>query len=523
MPRKAGSSSPSKLKQKTLVGFLSSSPAAVPTPQTPKRANKPKVRKRGRVVSPESESDVDLHKNGTGSDGSDVGAVHFEPEDLSDENESPRRPTAMRRTPRVRAESSNSDEENKSAAPSVEPSKNKTRRKSSRFGKRKQVEEDSESEDELQPKKRKFVKGVRPSSPEDDEEDILDEVDEHRIIEPRLRTRDKKTVFQKNLERLTRKKRGLAPSESSESANEDEEEDEDNSPVTPFAGARPDTSDDASSSRDQSLQEPEDDSFIVEDDGAPTAELPMEYSMNTHQDLAHHFKIICQFFVHLAVRPAAERRSFVVDSMKNEQYFSVPLHIARRKLSGLRDSLVASSVWRPDFKQQLEKYPIFELTGLDFAVPACDACHLGGRMSTLLGRVSGSPYDRFGFEPLVAAESSDSEDSDEEKDLAQEFNLGRFCAKRTQVFHRFTHWEYSLYQTLSREVEELRSSGARGFVRVAFAKGLKPPKDLTDADGIMEWLDQRGIIDMEWQIVRELMESARNLEVAARRGEDDID
>jgi hypothetical protein len=73
-------------------------------------------------------------------------------------------------------------------------------------------------------------------------------------------------------------------------------------------------------------------------------------------------------------------------------------------------------------------------------------------------------------------------------------------------------------------VEELRSSnGARGFVRVAFAKGLKPPKDLTDADGIMGWLDQRGIIDMEWQTIRELMESARNLEMAAKRGEDKVD
>jgi hypothetical protein len=82
----------------------------------------------------------------------------------------------------------------------------------------------------------------------------------------------------------------------------------------------------------------------------------------------------------------------------DEEYFSVPLHIARRKLSGLRDSLVVSSVWQPNFKKQLQKYPIFELTGLDFAVPACDACHLGGRMSTLIGRISGTPYDKFGFE-----------------------------------------------------------------------------------------------------------------------------
>ena len=81
-----------------------------------------------------------------------------------------------------------------------------------------------------------------------------------------------------------------------------------------------------------------------------------------------------------------------------EDYFSVPLQIARRKLLGLRDSLVASSVWRPDFKNKLQRYPDLELTQLDFSVPHCDACHLGGRLSTVLGRVGGVPYDRFGFQ-----------------------------------------------------------------------------------------------------------------------------
>lgn len=76
----------------------------------------------------------------------------------------------------------------------------------------------------------------------------------------------------------------------------------------------------------------------------------------------------------------------------------MPLNVARRKIVGLRDSLVASSVWRPDFKKSLETYPVFTLAHLDFAVPACDACHLGGRMSTLNGRLSGTPYDCLGFE-----------------------------------------------------------------------------------------------------------------------------
>jgi hypothetical protein len=63
----------------------------------------------------------------------------------------------------------------------------------------------------------------------------------------------------------------------------------------------------------------------------------------------------------------------------------------------LRDSLVASSVWRPAFKKALEKFPDLEIMHLDFAVPSCDACHLGGRMSTRIGRLGGSPYDKMGF------------------------------------------------------------------------------------------------------------------------------
>jgi hypothetical protein len=84
-----------------------------------------------------------------------------------------------------------------------------------------------------------------------------------------------------------------------------------------------------------------------------------------------------------------------------EEYFSVPLQVTRRKISGMRDSLVASSVWRPEFKNLLEKYPDFDLVPLDFATPSCDACHLGGRLSTLTGRLSGLPYDQLGFENIV--------------------------------------------------------------------------------------------------------------------------
>lgn len=146
----------------------------------------------------------------------------------------------------------------------------------------------------------------------------------------------------------------------------------------------------------------------------------------------------------------------------SDQYFSVPLQIARRKLSGMRDSLVASSIWRSDFKKSLETFPEFEVHHLEYSEPGCDACHLGSRMSTRLGRLSGLPYDPTTFEVSIVStrmvhasqlllnqsfaerDSSDGDSDDDEdhaKHTKKEFNLGRFCAARTRVYHSFSHWE----------------------------------------------------------------------------------
>ena len=45
----------------------------------------------------------------------------------------------------------------------------------------------------------------------------------------------------------------------------------------------------------------------------------------------------------------------------------MPLKMFRRKLIGLRDSLVAGSLWRADFKKALEIFPEFELVQMECA------------------------------------------------------------------------------------------------------------------------------------------------------------
>ena len=64
----------------------------------------------------------------------------------------------------------------------------------------------------------------------------------------------------------------------------------------------------------------------------------------------------------------------------------------------MRDSLITSSTWKPNFKRVLEKYPVLSVVQMDFTVPGCDACNLGARMSKVVARVSGQPYDRSTFE-----------------------------------------------------------------------------------------------------------------------------
>ena len=43
---------------------------------------------------------------------------------------------------------------------------------------------------------------------------------------------------------------------------------------------------------------------------------------------------------------------------------------------------------------------------------------------------------------------------------------------------------------------------------------------MTDADGILEWLDERGLVDQQWQLVKAMMDRAQNLESEGRRGDD---
>ncbi|KAL5511845.1 hypothetical protein ACEPAH_5063 [Sanghuangporus vaninii] len=538
MPRKVNATqylgSPVKYKQQTLLSLFSSSPSA-PARKTDSRRSPEKPRRATQPRTHESDADAEIFESSApkrsnrklrrsmnvaeDSDSSDVGKIRFEVQSSSSQSDAtgrssseaeaePLSPIRPAKRPRVsNTESEESELENKRVR--FRPSRRLIKRDTTS-----DIRSDSES-DAQERSKRRLVKGNRPSR-SDEEEDILSGIDEDKIVDSRLRGKpSQKSRFMQNLERLKNKKRGLVTSESEEDSSIE------NHNLIP--GAHPGREGEIGAAElengEASESEEELDDFIVEDEGdAHTTALPAMFSMNTYQDLVHQFKIVCQYHVHLAVtKPAARPRR--AKRLTGDEYFSVPLSIARRKLADIRDSIV-SSVWRPDYKKSLMSYPKFELHALDFALPQCDACHLGARISTISGRLGGEPYDRITFETRGAKTESSTDESDDEDHRPLEFNLGRFCARRTKVYHELCHWEYELFSSLLREVEELGNAG-RGFVKVAYTGGAELPEDVSDADQVMEWLDQRGIIGYEWQKVKDLISRATNLEADVKRGRQD--
>ncbi|GAA5833554.1 hypothetical protein JCM9279_001557 [Rhodotorula babjevae] len=147
-------------------------------------------------------------------------------------------------------------------------------------------------------------------------------------------------------------------------------------------------------------------------------------------------------------------------------------------LTGLLNSLISSSAWKPKFKHAVDTRPDMYLDSLEAEERgvACDACTMGkARHSTLRATVSGPKYDAKTLQPIEAEDDSsdessegDSDDEDERKrrrrrskrskDKTYEFALGASCAARAEVYHELKHWSYQTRQRLVDKLDAVRHS-----------------------------------------------------------------
>ncbi|KAF8758338.1 hypothetical protein RHS01_02341 [Rhizoctonia solani] len=370
------------------------------------------------------------------------------------------------------------------------------------------VEDESEDEDEDVAPRARPVGQDNLSSQEDDDDDPMDGLDDqepiYSVLDSRLRDaparNNKKMELRENLARLKRRKLDTTRHRPNIRPVKEKMKMRLQLDHSPSPTNDEDESEQGSGSSDN-------DSWIEDDtnNGAPPAILPEGYSMLGHQSLAHHFKVVMQLFVHLACLKAKQRREFR-ECEQNDQYFGLSLRALRRKMDGLRDSLVTSSIWTSGFKKALNTHPELDIVHLKFAVSGCGACRISTRLSTFKGSLAGDDYNRDTFEPIQSrSESVDSDESDNEESNLR-FDLGRFCRARWQLF-----------ELVSNEIETLKTAHRRKDP--ASSRGQRPAAN--DPDGIMNWLDGRGIVQQEWSRLEQLMDKARGLDY--KKDDDDVE
>jgi len=149
------------------------------------------------------------------------------------------------------------------------------------------------------------------------------------------------------------------------------------------------------------------DNFIVSDDDlSGDIALPEEFSLK-RESPEYKFKVVFQYLVLLVVKGAR------ILPLKGEDdaYFGRQLRDVRKLMRGLRDSM-AGSVWRPEFREALETYPIWKEAKLDEMETFCDACNRRNQRCFKYAWLRGSPYDKQTHEDKRDSDESDSDESD---------------------------------------------------------------------------------------------------------------
>jgi hypothetical protein len=208
---------------------------------------------------------------------------------------------------------------------------------------------DSEDSDRPRRDKRKRKPKARPrrssiDGADTEDEDAtaaieLDEPDRFKS-DTRLRTH-RKTNFQSKLRQLSKRRVAQGLSQDVHGSSSEDSESDSSSPSA------------SSDSRN----------FIASDDDIPNrrATVPEEFSLK-RETPEQKFKVVFHYLVVLIIRGA---RNFLPLQGEDNVYFGRQLYNVRKTMRGLRDSM-AGALWRPDFRDAIETYPLWKVR-LDIA------------------------------------------------------------------------------------------------------------------------------------------------------------
>ncbi|KAI8826966.1 uncharacterized protein EV422DRAFT_19587 [Fimicolochytrium jonesii] len=129
--------------------------------------------------------------------------------------------------------------------------------------------------------------------------------------------------------------------------------------------------------------------------------------------------------------------------------------VIEKRLNDLRFSLMQSDAWKPEYKDILDKYPIFSWRHDPKYDGICDACHKSNQTANRRVTLTGPIYDRL---------TLSDEDDEEEYPLYEQFafNVGPTCQRRSETYSRLHHYKWNVYKKVQALILKLRGRGITG-------------------------------------------------------------
>ncbi|GAA5887189.1 hypothetical protein JCM5296_004553 [Sporobolomyces johnsonii] len=240
--------------------------------------------------------------------------------------------------------------------------------------------------------------------------------------------------------------------------------------------------------------------FIVDEDaddeGRAIVQEFVDSVRGKSQGVKYYLKTYLLYLVHLIVCPQV--------NWLDDPEFKEAQERVHGQLQGMLQSLIGSSAWKPKFHHVMDSRPEMTLVelGADEKGAACDACTMGNsRHSAFVASVGGPKYDRKTLRPIASSDDSSEEsssdtdtdsDDDDDSDVASkkkskskkrkgrgkkksrdkvyEFNLGKFCAGRSEVYHTFTHWAFTTRERMAQKLAPLQRDVAPAELHEGMSK-----------------------------------------------------
>jgi len=136
-----------------------------------------------------------------------------------------------------------------------------------------------------------------------------------------------------------------------------------------------------------------------------------------------------------------------------KEYYGNHIRKINKNICSKKESLLSSSSWSQEFINNLKSLPYISTTEYEFSdLGYCQVCNRTNHYSTYEATFSGVIYNSDTFwEGLII----DNPKQGEKEDVVK-YKMGKFCFKKTTLYHRLHHYKFRLIDLIKEKIESMK-------------------------------------------------------------------